>query len=204
MTNGASSVERIGETPSRFGEPRGEAMVAPEEVAAMLRLKDLGWGSKRIAKELGVSRGTVKRYLAAGGWQPFRTPVRRKLLDGEDAWLNERLRQHRGNADVVRQELEAEKGIVASLRTVERALAPYRAELAAEARACVRFETVPGRQLQIRLRRAAHRDHRRQGEGVPGDAGLLAPLPCAGLSQRAAGKLARRPGERVPGVRRHA
>lgn len=143
------SVEGIGETPSRFEEPRGEGMVAPEEVAAMLRLKELGWGSKRIAKELGVSRGTVKRYLAAGGWQPFRRPVRKKLLDGEEAWLHERLRRHGGNADVVRQELRAEKGISASLRTVERACERYRAELEAEARACVRFETAPGRQLQI-------------------------------------------------------
>ncbi|HEX6001234.1 MAG TPA: IS21 family transposase [Hyphomicrobiaceae bacterium] len=124
-------------------------MVAPEEVAAMLRLKELGWGSKRISKELGVSRGTVKRYLAAGCWQPFRAPSRKKLLDGEAAWLEERFRRHRGNADVVRQELAAEKGIAASLRTVERAVASHRAELAAEARACVRFETAPGKQLQI-------------------------------------------------------
>jgi hypothetical protein len=32
---------------------------------------------------------------------------------------------------------------------VERALEPHRAELAAEARVCVRFETAPGKQLQI-------------------------------------------------------
>ena len=38
-------------------------MVEPEAVAAMLRLKELGWGSKRIARELGVNRRTVKRYL---------------------------------------------------------------------------------------------------------------------------------------------
>src|SRR3546814_2720056 len=36
-----------------------------------------------------------------------------------------------------------------SLRTVERAVAPLRRELRAEARATVRFETPPGRQLQI-------------------------------------------------------
>jgi transposase len=99
-------------------------MVEPEAVAAMLRLTDLGWGSKRIARELGVSRGTVKRYLAAGGWQPFKTPERKKLLDGHEAWLRERFRRHRDNADVVRQELAAEKHIVASLRTVQRAWRP--------------------------------------------------------------------------------
>ncbi|WP_307154099.1 IS21 family transposase [Rhodopseudomonas julia] len=124
-------------------------MVEPEAVAAMLKLKDLGWGSKRIAKELGVNRGTVKRYLAAGGWRPFKKPVRARLLDGQEAFLRERLRRHRGNADVVRQELASERGIVASLRTVQRALEPYRQELAAEARATVRFETASGRQLQI-------------------------------------------------------
>ena len=70
-------------------------------------------------------------------------------LDGVEEWLRERFHRHRGNADVVRQELERERGIKVSLRTVERAVQPYRRELAAEARATVRFETPPGRQLQI-------------------------------------------------------
>jgi len=124
-------------------------MVEPEAVTALLRLKSLGWGSRRIARELGISRGTVKWYVEAGGWQRFKRPQRSKLLDGLDAWLRERFRQHRGNADVVPQELAAEKGIVASLRTVQWAVEPYRQELLAEARATVRFETAPGLQLQI-------------------------------------------------------
>ena len=49
----------------------------------------------------------------------------------------------------MRQELLSEKGIVASRRTVQRALEPYRQELRAEALATVRFETPPGKQLQI-------------------------------------------------------
>jgi len=59
------------------------------------------------------------------------------------------LRRHRGNADVIRQELAAERGIIVSLRTVERAVQQCRQELAAEARATVRFETPPGKQMQI-------------------------------------------------------
>jgi len=43
-------------------------MQTPEEVAAMLRLKALGWGIKRIAKELGCSHMTVRHYVAQGGW----------------------------------------------------------------------------------------------------------------------------------------
>ena len=46
--------------------PRREVMQTPDEVAAMLRLKALGWGVKRIARELGCSHMTVRRYLAAG------------------------------------------------------------------------------------------------------------------------------------------
>ena len=76
-------------------------------------------------------------------------PGRRSKLAGETAWLRERLIRHRGNADVVRKDLERERGIMVSLRTLERAVAPFRAELAAAARATLRFETPPGRQLQI-------------------------------------------------------
>jgi transposase len=61
----------------------------------------------------------------------------------------ERFRRHAGNADVVRQELLAEKGIALSLRTIEREVSPLRRDLAAEARATIRFETPPGHQLQI-------------------------------------------------------
>jgi transposase len=50
---------------------------------------------------------------------------------------------------VIRQELAREKGIAVSLRTVERAVAPLRRELVAQARATVRFETRPGEQMQI-------------------------------------------------------
>jgi len=100
-----------GRSPSRVGQPRREVMVEPEAVAALLRLRVLGWGSRRIARELGISRGTVKRYVEAGGWQPLERPRRSKVLDGLDDWLRERFRRHQGNADVVRQELAAEKGI---------------------------------------------------------------------------------------------
>jgi len=128
---------------------RGEQMREPDEVAAMLRLKALGWGVRRIARELGCSHMTVRRYLAAGGWTAYQKPERPRMLDGLEGWLAERFRQHRGNADVVRQELAREHGLVVSLRTVERAVAPLRCSLQAEARATVRFETPPGRQLQI-------------------------------------------------------
>jgi transposase len=133
----------------RGATAQGEEMLQPDEVAAMVRLHGLGWGAKRLAREFGCARNTVRRYLRQGGPTPFRRPARRSALDGLDDWLRERFFRHGGNADVVRQELAAERGIVLSLRHVERRVAPLRRALEAEARATVRFETPPGRQLQI-------------------------------------------------------
>jgi transposase len=124
-------------------------MQTPEEVAAMLRLKALGWGVRRIAGELGCSHMTVRRYLAEGGWVAYRGRGRPRTLSGLEEWVAERFRRHAGHADVVRQELEQEKGIRLTLRTVEREVRHLRRELEAEARATIRFETPPGKQLQI-------------------------------------------------------
>ena len=130
-------------------QSKGELMKEPEEVAAIMRLRQLGWGKKRIAAELGMSPNTVKRYLRQGGWAAYRVAERPKTLDGLEDWLKEQFFRHQGNADVVRQELVKEHGIEVSLRTVERACEPWRQTLRAEARATVRFETAPGEQLQI-------------------------------------------------------
>ena len=124
-------------------------METPEDVAAMLRLKAAGWGTKRIARELGCARNTVKRYCDLGGWQPYAGGARAAQLDGLDDWLRDALVQHGGNAEVVRQELAAEKEVRVGLRTVQRAVRPHRRELRAQALATVRFETRPGEQAQV-------------------------------------------------------
>ena len=98
----------------RLERLRGDEMRTPDEVAAMLRLKALGWGERRIAAEVGCNRRTVRRYLAADGWVGYRAPHRAKALDGLEAWLGERFRRHRGNADAVRQDLEREHTASAS------------------------------------------------------------------------------------------
>ena len=79
-----------------------------------MKLASPGWGAKRIAVELGYSRNTVRRYLRQGGWQPYRQPKRCRHLQGLEGWLEERLLRHRGNADVVRQDLQREQRIAVS------------------------------------------------------------------------------------------
>jgi len=110
-----------------------EKMLAPLEVQKMLALKALGWGSKRISEELGCSRNTVREYLRQGGWKPMDVSGRASVLEPHREWLAERLRRHRGNADVVRQDLERELGVAVALRTVQRAVEPVRREMRADA-----------------------------------------------------------------------
>jgi len=126
-----------------------QTMQTPEDVAQMLRLKAAGLGIKHIARKMGCSKNTVRRYLRGGGWVAYKVPQRAGALRGLEPWLAQRLQQHGGNADVVRQDLERELGVAVSLRTVERAVAPFRRELRAAELATVRFETAPGEQLQI-------------------------------------------------------
>lgn len=129
--------------------PRRNKMETPEEVAEMLRLRDFGWGTRRIAEKFGISRNTVRRYFRQPSGMSFQTPDRQRILDGLGLWLSEQFVQHRGNADVIRQELKKIHKIDVSLRTVERAVQPMRWEFEAKAQATVRFETPPGQQLQI-------------------------------------------------------
>lgn len=139
----------ITEFPARTVAVQGEEMLQPDEIAAMVRLHELGWGAKRLSKEFGCARNTVRRYLRAGGAVPFAKPERKSAFDGLDDWLRERFFRHSGNADVIRQELASEHGIVIGLRSVELRVQRWRRELRAQKRATVRFETRPGHQLQI-------------------------------------------------------
>jgi hypothetical protein len=55
--------ERLSSCPLRFKDPRRDAILEPEEVSAIVRLNELGWGARRIARELAISRNTVKGFL---------------------------------------------------------------------------------------------------------------------------------------------
>src|SRR3546814_2577532 len=79
---------------------RGEEMRTPDEVAAMLRLSALGWGTKRIAAEFGCSRNTVKRYVAAQGWSAYRRSRRAGKLAGLETWLAERFRSEEHTSEL--------------------------------------------------------------------------------------------------------
>ncbi len=112
---------------------RDAELETPEDVQMILRLTAAGWGRRRIAQELGCSPETVRKYRRHGGWEAYGKPRRIGVLDGQCDWIKERFLAHNGNADVVRQALASEKSIAVSLRTVERAVEPWRLELRAAA-----------------------------------------------------------------------
>ena len=169
------------------GCDRGDVLREPDEVAALVRLKALGWGVRRIARELGRLPTTVRRDVAAGGWTPYRTPDRPSGLAGLEDWLATRLRRHRGNADVVRQDLEREPGLKVSLRAIRRAVSPHRRELAAPAEeggagdGALRDACGPPASGGFRRAADAGRRRERPGVSVRGDAGVLATPLCAGV-----------------------
>jgi len=101
-----------------------EKMESPDIIEKILYLSSEGWGKRRIAKELGISPNTVKRYRRQGKWLPYSIQKRIKRLDALEVWLEEMFYLHKGNAEVIRQELVRQHNIQANLRTIERAVKP--------------------------------------------------------------------------------
>ncbi len=130
-------------------EREDSRMLQPDVVDRIHALSRRGFGRKRIARELGISRNSVRRYLAGAKVGFQERPSARQL----DAVTLREVRNlfntvAEGNTVVVQQEL-TRRGIQVDLRTLQRAVAPLRQERRALALATVRFETPPGQQIQI-------------------------------------------------------
>ena len=128
--------------------PVGAEVLDAREVQGIFGLLGRGWRVKAIARELGMARNTVRAWVRRGPDADRPRTGRPLALVGHEDWLKARFLAGVRNADVLRQEL-AERGLLVSLRTVERFVSPLRAEAVNEDRATLRFETEPGQQMQI-------------------------------------------------------
>lgn len=132
--------------------PRAEVseMIEPEVVRQVRELVERGWGAKRIAAELRIARNTVRRYVRGGAEaESRRGRARRRSTPRRGAEAKQLFATvAEGNAVVVHREL-AERGVEASVRTVQRAVASVRREQRVKDVATVRYETEPGQQMQI-------------------------------------------------------
>jgi transposase len=108
-----------------------------------------GQSVRSIAKELGCSRTTVRRYVLEAGSARYgpREP-RRCKLDPYKAYMLERVssaKPHWIPATVLLREI-SERGYSGGISRLKAFLAPLK--LRAQPEPLVRFETPPGRQMQ--------------------------------------------------------
>lgn len=126
----------------------GDEVLDEQEVQGIFGLRRRGWHVKTIARSLRIARNTVRSWVRRGEGAPRPQSGRPRVLEKHETWVRERYLAGVRNGDVLRQEL-AERGAHVSLRTVERCIKPIREQAADLDRATVRFETAPGKQIQI-------------------------------------------------------
>ena len=127
---------------------QGAAVIDERQVGILFSLQKRGWSIKAISRELGYSRHTIRGWLGRGPSETRPVVGRPRKLGDEEVWVQERFKAGVTNGEVLLQEL-VERGVKVGVRTVERAVEKLRQEARCAERATLRFETEPGRQLQI-------------------------------------------------------
>jgi transposase-like protein len=84
-----------------------ERMLGQELVREMIARRERGDGIKQIARELGVDRKPVKRWLRLGEWQPRRPQRRARQQDRFAEFIERRAREVGFNGVVLHRELKA-------------------------------------------------------------------------------------------------
>ncbi len=154
VTNGAIVLhtQRLKSDPGVICSPdSGEFMVTFETVMEIKILHKQGMSSRAIARELGISRNTVKRYLQAKSEPPKYTPrpAVASLLDEYRDYIRQRIADahpYKIPATVIAREIRDQgyRGGMTILRGFIRSLS-----VPQEQEPAVRFETEPGRQMQV-------------------------------------------------------
>lgn len=126
-------------------------MVTFETVMEIKILHKQGMSCRAIARELGISRNTVKRYLQAKSEPPKYTPrpAVASLLDEYRDYIRQRIADahpYKIPATVIAREIRDQgyRGGMTILRAFIRSLS-----VPQEQEPAVRFETEPGRQMQV-------------------------------------------------------
>ena len=147
-------------------------MLTLEDVVTIEVLKKQGRGLREIARELGVSRNTVRKYLRDGKLPQYGPrPSQPAKLDAYEPYLRERLAlDPRLQASVLCREIR-ERGYDGAESMVRVRVAALKPKAPVEP--VVRFETEPGRQMQVDYAEFRH-----------GDATVYAFVATLGFSRR--------------------
>jgi transposase len=123
-------------------------MLGADLVQEMVARRERGAGIKQIARELGVDRKTVKRWLKLGRWQPREPQRRARQLDRFAEFMERRAPEVGFNSAVLYRELRG-LGFTGGIVQVQRWLRPRREQRKWSELATVRFETGAGEQAQV-------------------------------------------------------
>lgn len=139
--------DRVAFPPSQAGSAE-ERMLRADLAPEMVARKERGEGVKRIARELGVDRKTVKRWLRLGSWQPRQPRCLPKPIDRFAEFIERRAAEVGWNAVAPHRELES-LGFAGGYQRVRRFLRPHRIRRKWSELATVRFESGPGERAQV-------------------------------------------------------
>ena len=125
-------------------------MISKEVWVDIKSLHRQGFSIRHIARELGISRVTVRRYLRNDEPPRYvRTKTKPSLLDPHKDYLLGRLRKlPELPATVLLRELK-ERGYRGQITLIKDFIRPFRAERRRLQELTVRYETTPGEQAQV-------------------------------------------------------
>ncbi|MCL6564062.1 MAG: IS21 family transposase [Firmicutes bacterium] len=116
-------------------------------VKTLYELHGAGHSIRAMARELGIARNTVRKYLRAPGVpQPTRRPRRPSKLDPYKEYILQRLNEGVDHGMVLVRELRA-RGYTGSVSLLRAFVHPHRRRRVPAATR--RFETAPGEQAQV-------------------------------------------------------
>jgi hypothetical protein len=133
--------------PSTQNGAAEERMLGEDLVREIGARRDRGESTRQIARELGVDRKTLRRWLRIGGWRPRQNGPRPRAIDGFVPFIDRRGPEVGWNGVVLHRELAA-LGFSGGYQQVQRFLKPRRLQRRWQEAATIRFETGPGEQAR--------------------------------------------------------
>jgi transposase len=122
--------------------------IDPHTIFEIHRLNDLGWSQRKIARYLRIGRPTVKKYIDNPNPAPAKRKKKASKLDAYRELIDQLLEQDpQAKAPVVLQRLQ-QQGFDGKITIVRDYLLKLRGRQSSR-RAFIRFESPPGKQLQI-------------------------------------------------------
>lgn len=122
-------------------------MITLDQYTTVRTLHQQGWTIKRLSRELGLARNTIRRALRQS-YSRSRTRRAPTVLTPFLTSLHQRASQVHWNATRLCQDLR-ERGYAGSYDQVVRAVRPLREAVRLAEAATMRFETAPGQQAQV-------------------------------------------------------